>query len=102
MVTVDPVSGLPQVEPIGTTNQSLLDRFGAQKAKADLLLHEVESEKGKEILNKIHAHLMARVNELVNNDGECKALKRLLIDMGVTIDVGKVAADRLVSLVTKK
>jgi hypothetical protein len=45
---------------------------------------------------------MARVNELVNNDGECKALKRLLIDMGVTIDVGKVAADRLVNLVTKK
>jgi len=102
MVDVDPASGLPKTEAGGTTNQVLLDRLGAQKAKADQMLREVESESGKEILNKIHTHLMSRVNELVNNDGECKALKRLLIDMGVTIDVGRVAADKLVHLVTKK
>jgi len=102
MAEVDPVSGLPKTEAGGTTNQVLLDRFGAQKAKADQLLRDVDSEGGREILNKIHANLMTRVNELAINDGECRALIKLLTGMGMTIDVGKFAADKLVKLVTKK
>lgn len=99
---VDPASGMPISEIEKPSNQAALDRLGTQKAKADQLISDVNSERGQEILNKIHLHLMTRINKLIDEDGECKALKRVLIDLGLTIDMGKLAADKLRNMVIKK
>jgi len=99
---VDPASGMPVSEVERPISQSTLDRLGAQKAKADQLISDVNSERGQEIINKIHLHLMTRINKLVDEDGECKALKRILIDLGLTIDMGKLAADKLRNMVIRK
>lgn len=99
---VDPASGMPRSEVEKPSSQATLDRLGAQKAKADQLISDVNSERGQEILNKIHLHLMTRINKLIEEDGECRSLKRLLVDLGVTIDMGKLAADKLRNMVIKK
>ena len=99
---VDPATGMPKVEVDKPTSQITIDRLGAQKAKADELISDVNSERGQEIINKIHLHLMTRINKLIDDDGECKALKRILIDLGLTIDMGKLAADKLRNMVIKK
>jgi hypothetical protein len=43
-----------------------------------------------------------RVNELMEADPQCKALKRLLVDMGITINIGEKAVEGLMRLVIKK
>ncbi len=99
---VDPASGMPRVEMEKPSSQATLDRLSNQKAKADQLISDVNSERGKEIINKILDHFMLRVNTLIAEDGECKSLKRVLVDLGLTIDMGKLAADKLRNIVIKK
>jgi len=99
---VDPASGMPRIEVEKPSNQTTLDRLGAQKAKADQLISDVNSAGGREIINKIHSQLVIRINTLINEDGECKALKKLLLGLSVDIDLGKLAADKLRNMVMKK
>ena len=99
---VDPATGMPVSEVERPISQSTLDRLGAQKAKADQLIGDVNSERGQEIINKIHAQLASRITTLINEDGECRALKRLLLGMSVDIDMGKLAADKLRNMVIRK
>ncbi len=99
---VDPASGMPRSEVEKPQSQATLDRLGAQKAKADQLISDVNSDRGREIINKILDHFTLRVNKLIEEDGECKSLKRVLVDLGLTIDMGKLAADKLRNMVIKK
>jgi len=101
-VEVDPTTGLPKEAVDKKSNIEKISRFDAQKQKADELIDGLTSEKGQIILNKIKEHLLARINKLAEEDGECRALKRLLVDMGVTINIGEMAADKLMKLVTRQ
>ena len=102
MPEVDPASGLPKVEVEKKSNIEKFNRLSDQKARSDQLSEDVGSEKGQLVLHKIQEHLLARVNKLIEEDGECRALKRILVDMGVTISVGDMAVERLMKLVMKK
>ena len=95
------VTGLPKVATEKSISQEALNRLGEQKDRGEQLFAALNTDSGKEIVNKIHAQLMNRVNELAANDPACMVLKRLLIDLGITVDLGKVAADRLTNMVTK-
>ena len=99
---VDPATGMPISEVEKPSNQATLDRMSNQKAKADQVISDVNSERGKEIINKILEHFTLRVNTLITEDGECKSLRRVLVDLGLTIDMGKLAADKLRNMVIKK
>ena len=103
MPEVDPVTGQPKVSVTAEdADRAKYDRLLAQKSKADQLAESLASERGQRVINKIEEHLLSRVNKLIDEDGECKALKRLLIDMGITINVGEVAVRNLTRLVMKK
>jgi len=102
MAEVDPATGLPKVEMEKKANVERFNRLSEQKAKSDQLVEDIGTEKGQLILHKIQEHLLNRVNKLIDEDGECKSLKKLLIDMGVTISVGDMAVERLMRLVMKK
>ena len=102
MVQVDPATGLPISEVERKSDIEAFNRLSNQKAKSDQLKEDINSEKGQLVLNKIKEHLLNRVNKLIEEDGECKALKKLLIDMGLQINVGEMAADRLMRLVIKR
>jgi len=102
MVQVDPATGLPISEVEKKSNIEIFNRLDGQRTQSDQLINDLGTEKGQLILNKIREHLLKRVNKLIDEDGECKALKRLLVDMGVTINVGDMAVERLMKLVMKK
>lgn len=101
MPEVDPVTGYPK-EGAGITDLSKYNRFNEQKTKSDQLQESLSSETGQMVLNKIQEHLLARVNKLIDEDSECGALKRLLVDMGVTINIGQKAVEGLMRLVVKR
>ena len=102
MAETDPASGLPKSEVEKKSNIERFNRLDGQRAQSDQLINDLGTEKGQLVLNKIREHLLKRVNKLIDEDGECKALKRLLVDMGVTISVGDMAVERLMKLVMKK
>lgn len=102
MTEVDPASGLPISQVEKKSDIGRFNRLDVQRAQSDQLINDLGTEKGQLILNKIKEHLLKRVNRLIDEDGECKALKRLLVDMGVTISVGDMAVERLMKLVMKK
>ena len=102
MAETDPVTGLPKSEVEKKSDIEAFNRLSNQKAKSDLLISDINSEKGQIVLNKIKENLLTRANKLIDEDGECKALKKVLIDMGLQINVGEMAADRLMRLVTRK
>ncbi len=102
MPETDPATGMPKSEVEKKSNVERFNRLSEQKAKSDQLVEDIGTEKGQLILHKIQEHLLNRVNKLIDEDGECKALKRLLIDMGVTISIGDMAVERLMKLVMKQ
>lgn len=103
-VEVDPVTGYPKDprEEAEKVDAAKISRLDAQKAKADQLQASLNSETGKTVLQKIHEHLLARINTLIDQDPECKAYKRLLVSMGNEINMGEVATAGLMRLVMKK
>jgi hypothetical protein len=102
MAEVDPVTGLPKETVKRAEDAERYDRLVGQKGRADQLNSDIESEKGQAILHKIEEHLLNRVNFLIDNDGECKALKRVLVDIGVSLSLGETAVKNLTRLVMKK
>ncbi len=102
MPEVDPVSGLPREEVAKVANIERYNRLNDQKARSDQLQESLSSETGQTVLNKVQEHLLTRVNELIDADPQCKALKRLLMDMGITISVGEKAVAGLMKLVMKR
>ena len=102
MPEVDPVTGMPKIETEKKSEVEKFNRLDGQRSRSDQLLDDLSSEKGTLILNKIKEHLLIRVNKLMDEDGECRALKKLLIDMGVTLNLGEMAINKLMKLVSKK
>ena len=98
---IDIVTGLPY-SPSDKSKE--IDNFGkleTNKGRGDQLQTALSSDPGQTLLNEIQETLMNRVNVLINEDPECKALKRLLVNMGVKLDLGKKASERLMRLVVK-
>jgi len=102
MAEVDPVTGYPKEETEKDGNVEKYNRLNDQKGRSDQLQDSLNSETGQMVLNKIQEHLLARVNKLIEEDAECKTLKRLLVDMGITINIGSKAVEGLMKLVMKK
>ncbi len=101
MAQVDPVTGQPMSEVTKPVSPAY-ERLNEQRGAADQLSADIQSENGQLILNKIQQHLLNRVNKLIDDDGECRSLKKVLVDMGVTLNIGEMAVDRLMRLVTRK
>lgn len=98
---IDIVTGLP-ISPSDKAKD--IENFGkleSNKGRGDQLQAALSSDPGQTLLNEIQETLMNRINTLVNEDAECKALKRLLVNMGVKLDLGKKASERLMRLVVK-
>ena len=101
MADVDPATGMPKETVETRQNISRFNRLDSQKIRHDQLLNDLTSDKGQLILNKIKEHLLVRINKLMDEDGECRGLKKLLVDMGVTISMGEMAVDKLMKMVSK-
>ena len=100
MADVDPVTGYPtEGRPIMTERYA---RLNERKAKADQLEESLSSEIGQTVLNKIKEHLLQRVNKLMDEDPECRVLKKVLMDMALTINVGENAVEGLMRVIMKK
>ena len=103
MAEVDPVTGYPiDVSGSDKKDTAKYNRLNEQKANSEQLQQSLNSEVGQTVLHRIQEHLLARVNELMESDPQCKALKRLLVDMGVTINMGEKAVERLMRLVVRQ
>jgi hypothetical protein len=102
MPEVDPVTGYPKEETEKDENVEKYNRLEERKAKSDQLQESLSSETGQMVLHKIQEHLLARVNVLINEDAECRVLKRLLVDMGITINIGEKAVESLMKIVMKR
>lgn len=102
MAEVDPVTGYPKEETEKNGNIEKYNRLSVQKGKSDQLQDSLNSETGQVVLNKIQEHLLTRVNKLIDEDAECRVLKRLLVDMGITINIGAKAVEGLMRLVMKR
>jgi hypothetical protein len=102
MPETDPVTGMPK-ETVGNKSDiEIYNRLDGQRARADQLRDDIGSQEGQAVLNKIKEHLLGRINKLMDEDGECRALKKVLIDIGVTLNMGQVAIERIMRLVEKK
>lgn len=102
MAEVDPVTGYPKEETEKDGNVEKYNRLNELKGRSDQLQDSLSSETGQMILNKIQEHLLQRVNKLIDEDAECRVLKKLLVDMGVTINLGAKAVEGLMRLVMKR
>jgi len=102
MASVDPVSGMPSETIERPIDANRLAKLEEQKGRADQLKASIASETGQAVLNKIEEHLLARINQLIEGDGECRVLKKLLTDMGLTFSAGEMAVKNLMRLVAKK
>lgn len=102
MPEVNPVTGYPKEDTEKDSSVERYNRLTDQKGKSDQLQDSLSSETGQMVLNKIQEHLLSRVNELIEADPQCKALKRLLVDMGITINIGAKAVEGLMRLVMKR
>lgn len=97
---IDPVTGYPREKKSLDTSRATI-RLSEQKGRAELLKASLASETGQEVLRKIEEHLSMRIKKLMAEDPECKVLVKLLLDMGVTINLGDVAVQKLMKMVTK-
>ncbi len=97
---IDPVSGYPKEDkPLDSSKSAvLLER----QARAELLKASIASETGQTLLGYIQEVLLARVKVLMENDAESKSLVKILTNMGLTIDIGQEAVNRLMKKVIKK
>ena len=102
MPEVDPATGLPKETVERKEDVNRFNRLDGQKARSEQLLADIGSEKGQLIINKIKEHLLNRITKLMNEDGECKSLSRLLVDMGVTVQMGEDAVEKLAKMLTKQ
>jgi len=102
MASVDIPSGLPAEVVERSVDANKLAKLEEQKGRADQLKAAIVSETGQAVLHKIEEHLLTRINQLIEGDGECKALKKLLVDIGVTMSIGQRAVDGLMRLVKVK
>ena len=94
---VDIPSGLPK-EAIDKKDSDKISHLETRKTKSQELMADLVSDSGKTIINKIKEHLLMRVNKLMDEDPECKTLKKLLVEMGVEVNMGEEAIDRLTRL----
>jgi hypothetical protein len=102
MAEVDPVTGQPISEVEKTKDLEKYGRFNDQKAKADQLRADLDSDAGKSVLSCIQEQLVTRINKLIEEDAECRALKKLIVGMGVTLNFGDNAVKGLMRLLIKK
>jgi len=102
MADVDQVSGLPKsmVEKVDKSEKLL--RLDANKAASEQLLSDIASPSGQVIIHRIQSQLLNRINQLMAEDAECNTLKKLLVGMGVTINMGEKAVTDLLRLLEKK
>jgi len=101
---VDIVTGSP-IDPVEAEmkrNASKYNHLNDQKARSDQLSESLKSEVGQTVLYKIEEQLLSRVNVLISKDEQCLALKKLLVNMGIELDVGKRAVEGLMRLVVRK
>lgn len=102
MAEVNPVTGYPKEETEKPNEVEKYNRFNERKAKADQLQESLSSETGQTVLNKIQEQLLIRVNKLIDEDVECRTLKKLLVGMGIEINIGEKAIEGLMRLLTKR
>lgn len=102
MPEVNPVTGQPREEKEKDGNVEKYNRLNDQKGRSDQLQESLSSETGQMVLNKIQEHLLVRVTKLIDEDAECRALKRLLVGMGIEINIGAKAVEGLMRLVMKR
>ena len=102
MAEVDPVTGYPKEESEKDGNVEKYNRLNEQKGRSDQLQDSLQSETGQMVLHKIQEHLLIRVNKLIDEDVECRVLKKLLIGMNVEINIGAKAVEGLMRLVMKR
>ena len=102
MAEVDPVTGYPKEETKKDADFEKYNRLSEQEGRSKQLQESLASETGQMVLHKIQEHLLTRVNKLIDEDAECRALKRLLVDMGITINIGEKAIEGLMRLVMKR
>jgi hypothetical protein len=102
MPEVNPVTGYPEDEIGKDRNIEKYNRLNNLKGRSDQLQESLSSETGQMVLQKIQEHLLARVNKLIDGDAECMALKRLLVSMGIEINMGAKAVEGLMRLVMAK
>ncbi len=103
MAEVDPVTGQPLSEVDKAKDLEKYGRLNDQKAKADQLRADLDSEGGRSVLNCIEEQLLSRVNKLIEEDAECRALKKLIMGMSVNLNIGERAVQGLTKmLVTKR
>ncbi len=106
MAEIDPVTGLPKNTEVDEGTGLLRergrvgdigpdDRLQAQKGRGDQMQEALSSEKGQLVIRKIEEQFLARVSELINGDGECKAFMRVLRAIGSDLNMGEVAVGRL-------
>lgn len=93
---VDIVSGKPkdlvQAEKKGerqAKNQRL-------QAVGEEIQKELKETQGKHFVKVIRGQLEIRIDSLVHNDPECKAYVSILNELGITLNVARLAAERLV------
>jgi len=102
MAEVDPVTGYPKEEIEKIANVDRYNRLNDRKARSDQLQGSLNSDTGQAVLNKIQEHLLVRVNKLIDEDAECRTLKKLLVGMGIEINIGEKAVEGLMRLVMKR
>ena len=102
MAEVNPVTGYPKEESEKDGNVEKYNRLNDQKGRSDQLQESLSSETGQMVLNKIQEHLFQRVNKLIDEDAECRVLKKLLTGMSVEINIGAKAVEGLMRLVMKR
>lgn len=102
MAEVNPVTGYPKEETERDGNVEKYNRLNEQKGRSDQLQDSLQSETGQMVLHKIQEHLLIRVNKLIDEDVECRVLKKLLIGMNVEINIGEKAVEGLMRLVMKR
>ena len=102
MAEVDPITGYPKEETEKDGNVEKYNRLNDLKGRSDQLQDSLSSETGQMVLNKIQEHLLLRVNKLIDEDAECRVLKKLLVGMSVEINIGAKAVEGLMRLVMKR
>jgi ribosomal protein S25 len=102
MAEVDQVTGLPLSVVEQDKKAEKYAQANEKKAKADQLRADLESEAGKSVLSCIEEQFLNRVNKLISEDPECVAYKKIIVSMGVTLQLGEKAVKDLMTLLIKK
>ena len=102
MALVDPATGQPIQEVEKARDIEKYGRLNDQKAKADQLRADLDSEGGQTVLNCIQEQLLVRVNQFIKEDPECKALYKLIVGMGLTVNIGEKAVQGLMRMLVKR